>query len=305
MVSFLAANRLEEQLASFYPRQHLSYVFEFRIKEDNDQVDLAMAFAEKNDLLFLQEEYAKKPNQKEVVDWLGDCFKLSKDNQQIKSFWIEADLNGTQNDQIPSLFVSPKQQFITFDEICYFVSVLSLSSKNEQEDDLLKECLEALEEGQYIEHLGVMHSRGKTKTTRMYIRGFDSKSLFTFLNRINWPGNKEVLATQLIYMNQTAYISVAVEYNKDWLPTIGVEFHLKNGSQYCEAFLSILQKSGLCTTQRVAAIMDVLRPQKIKSNGATYKRGLSHFKINIDKDGAIEPKVYVQLIPDYLSILGF
>lgn len=305
MVSFLAATSLEEQLGYFYPRQQLSYVFEFRVEDEKKQVDLAMAFTEKNDLLFLKEHYINTSNQKEVAVWLDTCFELIYKNQLVKSFWTEVDLNGRQNDLMPSLFISPKQEGLTYKEVQYFVEVLSIHSQKKQENTLLKNCINALENGHYIEHLGIMHSREQTKTTRLYIRGFDTGSLLVFLNRISWPGNKKLLVKQFREMNMVAYISVAIEFNDNWLPTIGIEFHLKDGSEYCKAFLAILQKSGFCSSQRVKAILDILRPQKVRNEQATYKRGLSHFKINMDKNGRIEPKVYVQLIPDYLSVFGF
>ncbi len=305
MVSFLAADRIEKQLTRFYPRQELTYVFEFRVESGKDQVDLAMAFAEKDDLLFLKDQYAQKNNQSKVANWLDNCIQLLSKDQAVKSFWVESDLDGIRDDHIPSLFISPKKEINSPQETQHFFEVLNFSQQDKRSNDLLKECVNALQDGQYIEHLGVMHSRGNTKTTRLYIRGFNVSSLFVFLDRIQWPGDKELLVKQFDDMTMVSYISIAIEFNDNWLPSIGIEFHLKEGVEHSEKFLSQLKDKGFCSSKRVESIIDILQPQKIKSAKASFRRKLSHFKINIGKDGVVEPKVYVQLIPDYLSVFGF
>ncbi len=305
MVSFLAANSLEKQLLSFYPRLHISYVFEFRVEDGKDQVDLAMAISEKEDLQFFKIYFDKTHDHKKVGIWFSNCIALQEKEQAIKSFWIEADLDGSEQDQIPSLFISPKQKSITLAEMTSFFEVLNLQSLNNKNQEFLKQCINALEDSQYIEHFGVMHSRGDSKTTRMYIRGFEKDSLLLFLHKINWPGDKEVLIKQFEGISMVSYISVAIEFNDVWLPTIGIEFHLKKGIEYSDAFLHKLKTSGFCTERRVAAIRDILCPKKIKSGKFTYKRSLSHFKITLGRAKKIEPKVYVQLTPNYLGVMGF
>lgn len=304
MVSFLAANRLEKQLLDFYPRLHVSYVFEFRVEDGKEQVDLAMAIIEKEDLQFFK-NYYNSHNYKKIGTWFNNCIALLDSPQTIKSFWIEADLDGKEQHQIPSLFISPKQKNIPFTEMTHFFEVLNLQSLDKKNKDILKQCIDAFEDNQYIEHFGIMHSRGNTKTTRMYIRGFDRDSLLVFLDRIGWTGNRELLQKQFEGIYMVSYISVVIEFNDVLLPTIGLEFHLKKGIEYNDAFLYKLKTSGFCSQDRATAIKDILCSEKIKSGNYTYKRSLSHFKITLGREEKAEPKVYIQLIPNYLGIMGF
>lgn len=304
MVSFLAANRLEKQLLNFYPRLHISYVFEFRVEDGKEQVDLAMAISQKEDLQFFKNHYDSH-NHKKIGTWFNNCIALLEKDQAVKSFWIEADLDGNEQHQIPSLFISPKQKNISFTEMNHFFEVLNLQSLDKKNKNILKQGIDALEDNQYIEHFGIMHSRRNTKTARMYIRGFEKGSLLLFLDKIDWPGDREVLIQQLKVSSIVSYISVAIEFNDVWLPTIGIEFHLKKGIEYNDAFLHKLKTLGFCSEERVMAMREILYPKKIESGNFAYKRSLSHFKITLGRAEKVESKVYVQLIPNYMGIMGF
>ncbi len=301
MFSITAAKRIEKQLNYFFPRRHLSYVFEFRVDENKNQVDFAMAFDQKEDLLFLKEHYMREANKNKVADWLTDCFKLQETDDAIKSFWIEADLNGNEANHIPSLFISLKDKDSSLSSLNHFSKVLHITPTLPRSHDLLEECYNALDDNQYVEHLGVMHSRGESKTTRLYIRGFDKDSLLSFLHQLNWPGNLLVLINQLDKFPQVSYLSIAIEFNHEWLPTIGIEFHLEKGLEYSNEFLT---KLDFCSEQRSKVIQEALHPKKVKHSNSNYKRSLSHFKLNIGIEDQTEMKVYVQLIPDYLSVFG-
>jgi len=305
MVSFLAANRLEKQLIHVYPRQHLSYVFEFRVTDNKNQVDIAIAIDQKEDLQFLKKYFTNASNNNQIKVWLEDCFKLRKKQPIIKSFWIEIDLDGHEQDKLPSLFISLKQQNIVLKDLLLLIDVLSFYNTNKKSIQLLKNCHKALKGEQYIEHIGVMHSREGNKTTRMYIRGFTPSSLLLFLNTINWKGDKLLLSQQLEDTPFIKYINIALEFNDDWLPTIGIEFHLKKGIENSITFLSKLKMAGFCSSKRVKAIEEILLTKKIKNETFKYRRSLSHFKLTLGKKEKIEAKVYIQLIPSYTNILGF
>lgn len=307
MVSFLAAKRLEKQLLHFYPRQHLTYVFEFRIMDGEMQVDLAIAINQKEDLQFFKAYFTSISNHNQVKTWLEDCFKLREKEHIVKSFWIEIDLDGHEQSQLPSLFISLKQQRATFKDLQHFVDILSFHTINKRNNELLKNCHDALKGKQYIEHIGVMHSRKGAKTTRMYIRGFDTSSLLIFLKTIHWKGEEEPLK-KLLKEIQTPiieYMSIAIEFNNIWLPTIGIEFHLKKGNENSVAFISKLKTAGFCSKKRAKAMEDILKEKKVKADKIAYRRHLSHFKLTLGKGEKIEPKVYFQLIPSYTNILGF
>jgi len=304
MISNIAADRLNKQLSQFYPREHLSYVFEFRVNEDNDQVDLAMAIAQKEDLLFFKNQYQKFSNHIKVANWLTDCVQLLENNSTINSYWVEADLNGNEAELIPSLFISPKRNAETKDYIDFF-RVLNFNQKCGISENLLSNCIDILEDDQFIEHIGIMHSRSTEKTTRLYLKGFNKKTVGPFLDKIGWPGNKAFLLSQLDALSSIEYFAIAIEYNTKWLQTIGIEFHLQNDFMFFNQFLLEMKDLDLCSSKEKQSILEILKPKKIKSKTISYKRSLSHFKLNINEKKEIESKVYVQLTPNYTSIFGF
>jgi len=304
MISNIAADRLNKQLSQFYPREHLSYVFEFRIKEDHNQVDFAMAISQKKDLLFFKNQYQKLSNHIKVANWLTDCIQLLENNPTINSYWIEADLNGNEAELIPSLFISPKRSAEVKDYIKFF-RVLNFNQICDTSEDLLANCIRVLEGDQFVEHIGIMHSRSAEKTTRLYLKGFNKKTVGPFLDRIGWPGSKEFILSQLDVLSSIEYFTIAIEYNTKWLHTIGVEFHLQNDFICYNQFLLEMEDLNLCSSKEKQSILEILKPKKVKSEIINYKRSLSHFKLNISKKKEIEPKVYIQLTPSYTSVLGF
>jgi len=303
MISNIAAERLNTQLSKFYPRKHLSYVFEFRINEDEDQVDFAMAIDQKEDLLFFKSQYEKTTNHAKVVDWLTDCIHLLENNQSIISYWIEADLNGQEDRLIPSLFISPKTNTKKEDYIGFF-RVLNFNQLCEKSEELLLECMSALD-GAHIEHIGIMHSRSKNKTTRLYIKGLNQKTIIPFLNKINWPGDKQFLTNKLQQLEHISFFTIAIEYNIEWLPTIGIEFHLGNEQKDINKFLLDLEAANLLNSDIESSVLEILKQKKIRGTKLSYNRGLSHFKLNITKKREVVSKVYVQLTPNYTGIFGF
>ncbi|SED15610.1 hypothetical protein SAMN04489761_4452 [Tenacibaculum sp. MAR_2009_124] len=305
MVSSLAANRLEKQLSYFYPKQHLSYVFEFRVSNEEDQVDLAIAFDQKDDIDFLKEHFPSIYKNIEIQNWLKNCLHLKTTNNNIKSFWLEIDLDGQETTNIPSLFISLTSEAITKTTLEKLVTVLSFQYTDRNSFKMLEICKNALDKGQYIEHIGVMHSRTTNKTTRLYIRGFNKSTLLAYLEKVQWNGNKKLVKEHLNEHHSIEYISVALEFTSVWKPTIGIELHLKKGTQHSDILLSDFIKKEICSTQRTLAIKDILTTNKVSTENYRYRRSLSHFKFTIKNDTAPEYKVYVQLIPSYTSLFGF
>lgn len=304
MISFVAADRLNRQLTKFYPRKHLSYVFEFRLTDHQNQVDFAMAMNQKEDLLFLKNEY-QKVQQTVIADWLTDCSILIENNKTIKSYWIETDLNGKEKELIPSLFITPKYPEAKPTDFQQFFKALNFNQSDSNSEKLLSSCLNVLGTGQYIEHIGIMHSRDKDKTTRVYIKGLDQNTLIPFLNKINWPGDKEFLLMQFEGLPAIAYFTVAIEFNKKWHDTIGIEFHLVKEEEKIKEFIIRMESLGFCSAQKVLPVLEIVKPKKIKSNNLNYRRTLSHFKLNLKGNKNVESKVYIQVIPNYTSIFGF
>jgi|GEM_PF-3577651 len=305
MISFVAADRLNRQLAKFYPRKHLSYVFEFRILDNQNQVDFSMAMNQKEDLLFLKNEYKKVQNHLKVVDWLTDCTTLMENNKALKSYWIETDLNDGEKELIPSLFISPKYPEVKPVDFHYFFRVLNFNQADRNSESLLSDCLNALEKDQYIEHIGIMHSRNKEKTTRVYIKGLKQSTLISFLDKLNWPGDKVFLVEQFKNLPPIDYFTIAVEFNTKWINTIGIEFHFEKKEEPIKKFISRMESLGFCSAQKALLILEIVEPKKIKSFNLNYRRTLSHFKLNIKGNQEIEPKVYIQVIPNYMSVFGF
>ncbi|WP_408032271.1 hypothetical protein [Tenacibaculum xiamenense] len=305
MVSSLGASRLEKQLSYFYPRQHLSYVFEFRLSEKNDQVDLAIAFDQEEDIEFLKKHSLNIYKNEEIKKWLSSCLELKASDNSIKSFWLEIDLDGQETNNIPSLFISLKPEISTIDKLKKIVSVLSFQHVNADNFKILETCQNALEKNQYIEHIGVMHSRKSNKTTRLYIRGFNKTSLLSYLDKVEWTGNKELLKDHLHEHYSLDYISVALEFAEILKPTIGIELHLKKGTQYSDLLLSDFVEKKVCSSKKIEAIKDILTFSKISIKNCNYRRSLSHFKFTIKNNEEPEYKVYVQLIPSYTGLFGF
>lgn len=304
MISYVAADRLNKQLSQFYPREHLSYVFEFRIKEDNDQVDFAMAIAQKEDLVFFKNQYQQFSSHAKVVNWLTDCIQLLENNPSINSYWVEADLNGKEEELMPSLFISPKHSAEVRDYIDFF-RVLNFNEACDASEAILSNCIQFLEEDQFVEHIGIMHSRVATKTTRLYIKGFNKKTVGAFLDKIGWSGDRGFLLKKLDALSSIAYFTIAIEYNTEWLQTIGVEFHLQNELDFFNQFLQEMENLNLCSSIEKQSVLEVIKPKKVRSKAIHYNRALSHFKLNINDKKEVEPKVYVQLTPNYTSIFGF
>jgi len=101
-----------------------------------------------------------------------------------------------------------------------------------------------------------------------------------------------------------AYFSISIEFNDNWLPIIGIEFHFGKEYKFIKEYVARLEYLGYYSSLRSKALLDILEPKKVKSDGISYKRNLSHFKININKKGVVEPKVYVQITPNYASVFG-
>ncbi len=305
MVSSLSASRLEKQLSYFYPRQHLSYVFEFRLSDKNDQVDLAIAFDQDKDIEFLKKQFPELYKSTEIQQWLDDCLKLKTNNSGIKSFWLEIDLDGCETNNLPSLFISLKSNATKTNELKRLVEVLSFENSDQTNSKLLETCKNSLDDNQYIEHIGVMHSRNNNKTTRLYIRGFNKSSLLSYLKKIQWTGNIELLNKHLEKHHSIEYISVALEFTDVWKSTIGIELHLKKETQHSNLILSSFVKRGIVSSTTSNTVEEILTPSKISTENCNYRRSLSHFKFTIKNNEEPEYKVYIQLIPSYTGLFGF
>ena len=304
MISSGALIKLNQQLDLFFPLKHLSYVFEFRTKDNDEQVDLAMAISQKEDFVFFINYYNEKSP--EITQLLKQFLLLINSNTNCKSLWLETDLDDREYVQTPSIFVSLKPNNKSYKEIEKYSKILNFNRKEDLNNKLLHQCLDALKYGQYVEHLGVMHSREAAQTTRLYIRGLTFSTIHDFLEKSNWPGDKgQVISLIKEFETQAEYISIAIEFNDQILPTLGIEFHFNTNQQAYLSFLNKLQVNEHCSSFRSKLIEEIISPEKLKYEKCSYKRSLGHFKLKIDGKGLVESKVYVQLTPNFLSLFGF
>ncbi|WP_234859261.1 hypothetical protein [Aquimarina aquimarini] len=296
--------QLNEQLDSFFPLQHSSYVFEFRVKEDNEQVDLAIAINKKEGFDFFKQYYQSRFPK--IAYLVTQFYQISNSSSNYKGLWFEIDLDGDKNDKTPSIFVSLKQGNCTSNEIERYSTILDFGIEKKSRSKFIAQCIDALKGDAYIAHIGVMHSRKKAKTTRLYINGLELGEIHGFLDECNWPGNKlQAVSLAEEFYDNIKYLSIAIEFNDKMKPTLGIEFHFDSKTVDYQFFVDKMLKKKMCSRKRIEMIEDIIKPDRTSYKGYSYKKSLSHFKINITTKGEIIPKFYVHLIPDYLGVFGF
>ncbi|MDY8137413.1 hypothetical protein [Aquimarina sp. 2201CG5-10] len=291
---------LEKLLKTVFPRRHMTYVLEFNMNKDLCEIDFTYGISKNEDYDFIinhTEESFKDPY------YIHQFLNYGRLNTNIIGVWLESDNLSNGNYSEPSLFFSFSEYCEDFEFILKSIKILSLNKKINCNERLLKQCYHALSKGQFIEHLGVMVSR-KEKLIRWYIRGFNSISVFEYLEKVNWRGDLEFLRKRLTTLIElSTSISLVIEFNKELRLNLGIEFHFEHINN-CDTFLTTLTKFDYLENYKLPIISSMIQPKRLSYSGIHFKRELSHFKISFDELNNPTSKVYLRMVPDYLKIMG-
>jgi hypothetical protein len=286
------------------------YGFDLSLCVLNEEIDSLLRYWNHNDLITIFENDQEWKNIYEFCfEWGDRDLLLSK---HISDLWFEFDDIELKNLlPRPCLFFSPislnrkKISDITGNIPWLFDTLAMLfgSSLDTPIISNIKKCIEALPPNGAFFQVGAMLPR-KLKSVRL-CTVMPVSNYHSFLEKIGWRGSFDYLITLLESLASMAdRIFVDVDIWEDISPKTGIEcvyreresknVNREPGSNNLQSLLGYLSGLNLCTKVKAEQLMGwINEPLEEYDDGICVKRSLSHIKVVLHPDNAIEAKAYM------------
>ncbi len=227
--------------------------------------------------------------------------------EKVILFWLEFDFEGSGYNPVPNLFfqirdakgMTGPEQWSSIKQVLdeMYLILFGIRFPDDLGHTMNRSILE-LPKKAFVFQFGLMLPR-KTETVRLILAGFDTSHLSTFLDRIDWPGEKQVIENLIAkYKSRFDYAVVNLHIGKEILPYLGIELYLADMKQpnwepRWQENLSFLESEALMLeSKRIGFVGYCGKKMVTRIYPITYVNGINHLKIVYKRGMSTELKGY-------------
>jgi len=257
-------------------------------------------------------------------DWENIAYFLKKwqsktdsFSHQINNLWLEFDSEVMEDKSpIPSLFFAPNvrsyEEFVSLYQD--FSNTIGLNF-DEKTLSFYAHVVTTLPYGAWIPQVGFMLARTR-EHIRFYVHGLSKEGIIQFLKKNNWKGNLSNLEKIVVHLSQYArVIDLDIDLSEEGISNkIGLECYFEEGALHhpkFRTFLQFLVSTGFCSQEKMWALFSYygeinscfsedMRSFLGDVPLITCRRFVHHIKISYEGDNALEAKVYLGLIKEFI-----
>ena len=268
----------------------------------------AVILAGQNPITKLADVLLENPFWKKIshlfAAWNNPEHILSK---MVVDFWLEFDWQETSYNIIPNIFFSLQNknhldrlaqgQSIkqVLDEIYKILFEIPFPVNMAT---VVNSCIINLPKEARIRYIGFMVPR-KTEVVRLEISHPDAETFFSYLHKIGWPGEEEVIREQtFLFSKKLDSIMYNLNIGNEILPYLGLELFSKElrksvcGPLHMEVLDFLASQSLLLESKREGLIRFIGRKSVSFLYPVLYLSGINHFKFAYKKNKPLELKGY-------------
>ncbi len=300
-----------DHLHSFLPQLNMVN-YEFRLTPNDPRVDAnIMVWKYEAPILFnwlsKQEGTVYRQLYKWVEDWMNprDTFHM-----MIQNIWIMYDVKESEQGISEPWLVFAFSDFV-LEKNAYITMIKRISTyfDNNYKDrhwSILERIYSHLDTGQSIPAFGIQNRN--VNSIRLGVRNFSSsRQMKSYLEKISWPGNYELIEQQYAeFVSQADYSMLSITFNEELFPQLGIECYLnyKDNYNHSAGFLESLVDKQLSSMDKADALLNWIgyddEPQPFFTvDGSDHsietriKRWLHEVKLVIEPNSPPFAKAYV------------
>jgi hypothetical protein len=227
--------------------------------------------------------------------------------EKVFLFWLEFDFVGPGYNPVPNLFfqirnakgMTGPDQWSSMKRVLdeMYLILFGIRFPDDLGHTMNRSILELPKEA-FVFQFGLMLPR-KTEAVRLIIAGLDTKHLSSYLDRLNWSGEKGVIENLIAkYQHRFDYAVVNLHLGNEILPDLGLELYLKNLKQpnweprWKENFHFLESESLLLESKRIGLIGYCVKKTVAHLYKVNYVNGINHLKLVYKKGMPLGLKGY-------------
>lgn len=225
--------------------------------------------------------------------------KSYESTNAINNIWLEFDYKEIEKQQPKTcFFFGPKISLNYLDALLLTEKVFYKIFNKKVGKETLKKLLEiysALDKQSFISQIGMMNSRND-ENLRLFIQGKSKNWIVPFLQQMNYAHCENAsLISMFDFCTQNATkVDLDIDISSEMGENLGIECYF-NSTEKALAFLEILVKKGLATTQKSLLLRNYMINIK-RDKTKTFQPAFSHFKIGFKPGIGFKSKAYFGLV---------